>query len=201
MISKVCTVTICILITFSGRAQDSTHINLSRKAIIFSTSLTYKPDSETINGVDVSDKFEYHEFTWATSALIKLSKYYRVGLDFKKIFTRARLGGNHDYFLLGLPNQLTFLHQPKFFLYATAGPYIGNYCTCGEDNPYKVKNLWYLNYGGGFNLRINEKFRANLGFTNANILTKTPGRYNFTQYLIALEYQLFMKEKKLEIRN
>lgn len=192
MISKLLAVSISLLIVLHGRAQDSTHVNLSRKAFIFSTSLTYIPDVETINGVDVSDKFNYHEFTWATSALIKLSKYYRVGFDFKKIFTRARVRGNNNYFLFGLPNQFTFLHQPKFFLYATAGPYIGNYCTCGEDNPYKVKNLWYLNYGVGFNLRINEKFRANLGFTNANILSKTPGRYNFTQYLVALEYQVFV---------
>lgn len=171
------------------------------KSVVFGSSITFIPDNESTTPGILSNKLSYHELTWATNVSVDFSKYFRMGVDLKKIFTRSLLNGRNNYYLLGLPGQFKFLHQPKFFLYATAGPYIGNYCTCGEDNPYKVKNLWYLNYGGGFNLRINEKFRANLGFTNANILTKTPGRYNFTQYLIALEYQLFLKEKKLEIRN
>ena len=113
-----------------------------KKSIVIGSSLTFIPDGETTNAVTSNDKLSYHELTWATNLSIDFSKYFRLGFDLKKIYTRSLINGKNSYFLLGLPAQFKFLHQPKFFLYATAGPYIGNYCTCGEDNPYKVKNLW-----------------------------------------------------------
>jgi hypothetical protein len=164
------------------------------KSIVVGTSLTYIPDIETINGIDQPGKYGYHEFTWATNIAADFSKYYRTGIDLKLIYTRSTLTGNNRYYMIGWFNRFKFYQSKNLIAFASVGPYFGNYCTCGADNPYRVDKLAYINYGPGLSVKLNNYFWANFEFTNANIITKIPARYNYTQYIIGLNYVISTKK-------
>ena len=71
----------------------------------------------------------------------------------------------------------------------------GNYCTCYPNFPYTRENLYYLGIGGGVNFRLHKQFFLDIGFTNYDILNNIKEKYNYTQYIIGINYLINFRKK------
>ena len=193
---KILSSVLLLLLSIALKAQETT-ISKSEKRnkdsikvfnIVVGGNYTYVPQAETLYGDDYGTN--YNEHTFSINLATDISERFRVGVDYKKIYTRGRLSGKNDYFLLGAFQQYKFLNNRKGFGFLELGFYKGNYCTCGDDQPYKQSGISYLNWGGGYNRQIRKNLSIDIAFTTAQIVSKTPGRYGFTQYIIGLDYNL-----------
>ncbi|MDX1936423.1 MAG: hypothetical protein SFU21_04885 [Flavihumibacter sp.] len=162
------------------------------KTVVFGSSVTVIPDNESVNGISKDARFT--ETTWALNLQYDVTNHYRAGIDVKNIFTAGQLSGKNHYYMVGLTNQWKFFHTKNTFTFLELAPYLGNYCTCGDDNPYKKNGLVFLNAGAGINIKLAERLRLDLAFHSASILNKQPGKYNFTQYIIGLDYLFYTKK-------
>jgi hypothetical protein len=190
-----------LLITncFGQKIQQAKQKSYLKKTFIAGSSVTVIPDKEIINGINKNTRFT--ETTWALNLQYDFSNHYRAGIDFKNIFTNGQLSGKNHYYMVGFINQWKFFHTKNTFTFLELAPYLGNYCTCGEDNPYKKTGLFYLNAGAGINIKLAEHLRLDLAFHSASIINKQPGRYNFTQYIIGLDYLFFTKKHENYLRR
>jgi len=194
-----CSLSMCLV--FFASAQNKTAIKANKRdsvkvmSLIVGGSYTYVWDTEVLNGVDYNSN--YNENTFNINLATDINRRFRIGIDYKKLYTGGKLSGKNNYFLLGLFQQYKFLSKTKSFGFLELGFYKGNYCTCGNDVPYKEKNISYLNWGGGYNKNLYKNLSLDLAFTTAQIVSKIPGRYGYTQYIIGLDYDFnFAKKRK-----
>ncbi len=191
---------IILLLLFSTvRAQDN---NVSKPPVKDSTKVfnlvvggnyTYIWDTEVLNGIDYESN--YNEHTFSLNVATDISKRFRVGVDYKKLYTRGELSGRNEYALLGIFQQYKMFNDKKGFAFLELGFYKGNYCTCGDDTPFKQKGISYLNWGAGYNRKLKQNLSIDLAFTSAQVISKIPGRYAFTQYIIGLDYNVDIIKK------
>jgi hypothetical protein len=165
------------------------------KQIVMGANYTYIFDTETINDIDYDSR--YNESTLAANIAIDMGKHMRVGIDYKRIYTSGLLSGKNNYTLLGLFTQYKFAEGKNGFGFGELGFYKGNYCTCGGNVPYKKNGLSYLSWGGGYNFKLYKNIRIDAAFTTAQVITKVPQKYGYTQYVLGIDYVLpFMKKLK-----
>jgi hypothetical protein len=68
----------------------------------------------------------------------------------------------------------------------------GNYCTCGNLDPYSQKGIVYISYGFGIDLPIYKKLYLDTGFHfyqpsfNLEVYSKP---YAYTQYILGISYK------------
>jgi hypothetical protein len=198
--------TLCSVILFSLsftlKAQDQTIVKSEKRNkdsikvfnLVVGGNYTYVWDTETLNGVDYETN--YNEHTFSINLATDISKRFRIGVDYKKLYTRGRLSGKNDYNLLGIFQQYKMFNNNKGFGFLELGFYKGNYCTCGGDIPYKQMGISYLNWGAGYNRKLKKNLSIDLAFTTAQVISKIAGRYGFTQYIIGLDYNLDIIRKK-----
>lgn len=148
----------------------------------------YYPETEVINGVDYDTRYQEH--TFSINAATDITKHIRLGLDYKKLYTKGVLTGKNDYSLLGAVGQYRVFVGDVSFGFLELGYYKGNYCTCGEDLPFKREGITYVNWGGGANFKLKKRLWLDLAFTTAQVASKIPGRYGYTQLIIGLNYDV-----------
>ncbi len=163
--------------------QKKTNIKIDK--LILGSNYTYIFDTEIYSNIEYG---KYIENTIAFNAAVDFAKYFRFGIDFKKIKTKGDISGINKYKLIGFFSQYKFGETKKGFGFGELGFYIGNYCTCGKDVPYKKNNLSYLNWGGGYNLKLQKYLRLDFAFTTAQVISKVVEPYGYTQYIIGLDY-------------
>ena len=172
-------------------AQDSAKNKKIFKQIIIGGNYTYIPDTETINEIDYGTR--YKENTLALNAAIDMGKHFRIGVDYKRIFTSGFYSGRNKYAMYGAFTQYKFRENKMGFGFGELGFYKGNYCTCGNNVPYKKNNLNYLNWGGGYNFKLYKNIRVDAAFTTAQVISNVPQKYGYTQYILGLDYVLPFK--------
>lgn len=161
--------------------------------LILGSSLTYiwDPGYSQSNS---SQTHRYEEFTWAVNVATDLSRRVRVGVDHKSLFTRSELSGENHYSMTGVFTQYNLLPRKRTRLFLSAMLYNGNYCSCDPDDPYLRKNLFYYGLGWGLDIRLTRGLYLDLAWENMNIFNNVHGKYNFTQYIIGLDYYLWKKK-------
>jgi len=174
--------------------EDDKKVFTKAMNLVLGGSYTYVWDTETLNGIDYNSN--YNENTFSINVATDINRRFRIGIDYKKIYTGGELSGKNNYFLLGVFQQYKFLSRKKSFGFVELGFYKGNYCTCGDDVPYKVNNISYINWGGGYTKNLYKNLNLDLAFTTAQVVSKIPGRYGFTQYIIGLDYQFEFNKKR-----
>ena len=190
---------ICLIFFANAQRISSTKYNrkdsLKIMNLILGGSYTYVWDTEVVNGIDYNTN--YNENTFNINLATDISRRFRIGVDYKKIYSNGKISGGNKYFLLGLFQQYKFLRTKKGFGFGELGFYKGNYCTCGDDVPFKTNNISYINWGGGFNTKLYRNLNLDIAFTTAQVVSKIPGRYGFTQYILGLDYEFeFSKKRK-----
>lgn len=154
-----------------------------------------------IDGLKAEGIHNYNEFVWNLSASMRVSKRFWAGIQLNPIFTfESYNGGTFEkkiYQFNGLFTQFDFLYERSFRFYAETSLNVSDYCTCDTVNPYyspnRKKGLIFWGGGIGIEYILNKNGKKNLlvevSVFNNIILQKIPYRYNFTQYLVGLNYR------------
>jgi hypothetical protein len=142
----------------------------------------------------------YEEYTWNLNVAVPLNKRFMVGAQWLNLFTKGTHVPDRNYMIYGLYTQYDFFAKIKspvsMFLEMSINR--GDYGTLGHLDPYRMKGLWYHGFGGGFEFPvrpISERLFFELSFQNYMILNKIQTKYNYTQYILGLNYR-FGKSKK-----
>lgn len=155
---------------------------------IAGTSLTY------ILHKNEFDPFRFHEFTWNKNVAVSLSKNIYLGFGYQNIFTRGSVVSNFEkklnFSTVGIFIQLDFMPKVKNRLFLETSWNYGNYCTCGNGDPYKKEALNYLGIGGGYDHPIGKYLSLDLSFISYNILDKIDRKYAYTQYVLGINLDL-----------
>jgi len=175
-------ITIVFLFTFF-----TIHAQNLGKHLTFGTSITFILDNPTSNPSD----FFYKEWSWNKNIAVSLTNRWDVGISHINIYTVGSSLLRERYQLVGLFTQYNFSPKKKNKLFAETSWHLGNYCTCGLDDPYKLEKLNYLGIGGGYELNITKNLYLDLAFNTYFILKDVPRKYNYTQYVVGLNYRLF----------
>ncbi len=66
---------------------------------------------------------------------------------------------------------------------------VGNYCTCGLEDPYLQSNIRYLTWGLGLDFQIYKRLWGDAGMNFANILTEADRNYGYNVLAVGLNYK------------
>jgi hypothetical protein len=153
------------------------------------TSLTYIWNSNS-DDYPEGENF-YEEYTWNVNFAVSLNKRFNLGIQLMNLFTKGTHVEDEHYMIYGLFTQFDFLPEKRTNLFLETSFSRGDYGTCGHLDPYRINNLWYNGLGGGieFPVRtISENLFIDLSFMNYIILNKIQTKYNYTQYIVGLNY-------------
>jgi hypothetical protein len=132
----------------------------------------------------------YHERTLNLNAAWVFRERWSVGVSGMQLWTRSDLSGRNRYNLAGIFGQYDLFRDPDVRLFPEVGLYRGDYCTCGDLDPYRTPGNWYWSLGGGVVFPFGKRAAFELGFVNYQIFNQIADKYNFTQYILGLEYDL-----------
>jgi hypothetical protein len=157
------------------------------------SSLTYIFDKNTIDYPE--GEHLYKEYTWNINFAASITKHLDVGLQFMNIFTSGTHVNNNYYTIYGAFAQYDLLanRSPRYSLFLESSINRGNYCTAGHLDPYKKNNIWYAGLGAGIELPADfllPGLGLELSFFNYQIINQIQTKYNFTQYIVGLNYHI-----------
>jgi len=158
------------------------------------TSLTY-----IWNVGDETEEFELLEYTWNINGSVYLSKRIQTGVQALLIFNHRRQSDWTKYHIYGLFGQFDFFPNQKCRLFIETSINRGDYCHSGSGDPYRVDNLYFWGHGigGDFPLRgISDRLYLDFAFINYIIINDIEKKYNYTQYIIGLDYIIGKKVKE-----
>lgn len=158
------------------------------KKVIFGSSVTYIWDSY--------DNSFFQEYTWNVNGAISLNKRLFLGVQALTIYAKDSKSEWENYYIYGVLGQFNLLQSKEYRAFIETSVNKGNYCTCGVEFPYLKDNLYYFGLGAGFDIPlkfISENLYIDMSFYNYTILNKIKTKYNYTQYIIGLNYYLGKK--------
>lgn len=179
-----------ILFTHSVFSQETRTFVLDKVTV--GTSLTRIRDKYETPSI-----YDYYEYTWNTNLAIDIAKRWRIGMQYMALWTKKDKVSDGNYFILGTFSQFNLIPRAnKARLYIEGSLNMGNYCTCEPNSPYLRDNLYYYGLGAGIDWELTKWVRLDLGFFNYNIINKFTEKYNYTQYIIGLDFPFLLKKKR-----
>lgn len=175
-------------IIFVSTKQLSAQVEFAR-SLTLGSSYTYIFDQQEV----FTNTFVwYHEFTWNTNIALEVLPKWHLGFAYMNIHTRSTRPGSAkgNYNMFSAFSQYDLFWVKKWRWFVEANYSYGDYCTCGREDPYKVPGLHYLGIGAGAELPLYKRLRLDLAFNNYQILNDINRKYNYTQYIIGLNYRL-----------
>lgn len=183
-----------LLVSFGSEifAQNNNKIYFDR--LILGTSLTLIPNNYTF--ANSSEDYLYLEYTWNNNIAIDITRRWRMGFQYLATLTKSEISASQKYFMAGTFLQFNFLPKDikRDRLYIEASYSLGNHCSCGDFEPYKLDNIRYWGLGAGADFKLTNWLRLDLGFFNSQIFNKIEGKYNWTQYIMGLEFLISIKK-------
>jgi len=101
---------------------------------------------------------------------------------------------------VGVFYQYDLIAASKHEFYPEISINYGNYCTCGDLDPFKLDGIVYIGYGAGWDFHIYKNFYLDTGFmwySPINAKKKLPPDtyvYSMSQYILGISYR-FSNEK------
>jgi hypothetical protein len=185
-----CLILLNILLSNSIFSQGQPTFVLDKVTV--GTSLTFINDK-----IKEPIAYTYDEYTWNTNLAIDITKRWRVGMQYMGLWTKKDKVSDGNYFIAGTFGQFNLIpYAEKARLYVEGSLNIGNYCTCLPDRPYLRDNLYYYGLGGGIDWAITKWVHLDLGFFNYNIINKFSEKYNYTQYIVGLDFPFRLKKNR-----
>ncbi|GLR16555.1 hypothetical protein [Portibacter lacus] len=173
-------------------------IILLSPAILFSQlirpgiSFTYIPFFGTDNPSE-----RYDELTLNVNSLYAINKRHNIGIQYLNIWTRGSSYSisdeKHTYYLAGLFYQFDILKESSNEWFPEVSINYGNYCPCGNFDPFERPSLIYIGYGMGFDYKIYKNLYLDLGFHWYQPIAgvqKEDSAYSYTQYVLGVSYLL-----------
>ena len=157
-----------LLISLSG--QESASLG---DRIIIGSSVTYIWDTN-----DTKAPINYYkELTWTKNISVNLNKNFYAGLNYQNIYTSgASVKMNREkekFSIVGIFANYDFWPKKKKRLFLETSLNYGNYCTCGQGDPYRRKGLIYLGWGGGYDMPLLKNISLDLSFMSYPILNNS----------------------------
>lgn len=153
--------------------------------LVLGTSISYLQDYNR-------DFYRYHEWTGSLNIGVNIDHHFMIGLQNLFILGYGTRVATDNFNLFGTFIQYDFFDKSKNRLYIESGFYKGNYCTCGNSDPYKVNGLNYLNFGGGFELSIRKNINLEFGLSIYKILnSENKDDYGYGYYIAGINYIIF----------
>jgi hypothetical protein len=138
----------------------------------------------------------FKEWTFAFNVATSIHSRIQIGVNSMTIFHTDYSSGLYKRaYINSLFSQYSISSSKKFNLYAEGSLSRGNYCTCGLRFPYQRNKLNYLGMGLGMNYKLTKSLYLDFGFNNYIITNQIKGKYNFTQYIIGLNYIFNFRER------
>lgn len=163
--------------------------------ITIGTSLTVIPSESQYDNIS-NEVFEYPEYTWNMNLAIDITRSWRMGFQYMAIYPRSKYFAPQQFFIGGTFLQFNIIPKsiPRNRVYLEGSYNLGNLCSCGNFEPYKVDNIRYWGLGFGADLKLTNWLRLDLGFFNYQIFNKIQGKYNWTQYIVGLDFPITIKK-------
>lgn len=165
--------------TYSQRARYFAH------SMIIGTSATYIWDSDEFNNYQ-------NELTWNTNVGITLSKRFFSGIQLLNIYTWGTIEPKESYYIYGLFTQYNFFKSTDHRLFAEISINNGDYNCFLNNNPIRESNLFYLGTGFGYDLPIRfiPRLYFDFSFIGYNVLNHFNFDFEYTQYILGLNYRI-----------
>jgi len=184
---------------FSVNAQKKKD-NYFLNNFVAGTSLTYIWETDNSPYVPQYEDYFWEEYTWNINFGVSLNKSFTSGIQVLNIFTKGTHIENERFLIYGAFGQYDVFGRTKskMSLILEMSINIGDYCTCDHLDPYRKENLWYYGLGGSLEFpltNISEHLFLEIGFYDYLILNKIKTKYNYTQYIIGLNYHFGKKRK------
>ena len=183
---------------FAGAQQKKDSYFLNN--FVAGTSLTYIWETDNSPYIPEYEDYFWQEYTWNINFGVSLSKSFTAGIQVLNIFTRGTHVDNEHFTVYGAFGQYDAFGKvdTKMSLILEMSVNKGDYCTCGHLDPYRQDNLWYYGIGSGLEFpltMISEHLFLDLSFYDYLILNKIKTKYNYTQYIVGLNYHFGKKRK------
>jgi hypothetical protein len=159
--------------------------------IIIGAAGTFLPFVNRTVPKEVTDSSNYfmHEGTWTLNIGYDLNKFFRAGLKSMTIFTKSSYTGRRNFWRGGPYLQFDFLGKKRGRLFLESGVYYGNYCTCGDYEPYRKKGLTRLSVGAGGSIPLGKNFYVDLSILSFPILGEVERKLADGKYNIGISYR------------
>jgi hypothetical protein len=156
-----------------------------------------------ISGTYISNKQSfYHLYSERTLNIqvgIQILKPIYIGVETLSVFTNGTNVKPNNYFIKGVFLRYNLLQKRKNILFLSTSILNGDYCTCGNLDPYRENNLYYLGIEIGLNTYIAKSlFYFNATFSVNKILNEIPLKYNYNIYKLGFGYSF---GKRTEAHN
>lgn len=139
-----------------------------------------------------------HEFTLNVNLVYEVSPRINLGLQYLDIRTRGSAytfsEERNNFYIAGLLFQYDFLHTSQLELFPELSINYGNYCPCGQTDPFRQEGIIYLGYGFGFDIPLTKRLFLDTGLHYYRPIRRVDGDngvYSYGQYILGLSYSLF----------
>lgn len=181
---KPLTLLLALGMALSGlQAQKNQGRKVPLYALKVGTSFTY-----------IWNESEDKEYTWRLNAAWQFSSRFSAGVNLMNIWNESPLRDQQliHAVVAGPFGQFKLTDSRVWDLYAETGIFVGNYCSCLDlyEVPYKRNGLVYWANAIGVNVRINRFIQLDMALADHIIFNRVPKKYNFTQYIIGLDFLL-----------
>lgn len=189
IVNCIASIVLCFLSTLTLFSQEK-HQNYFGKSLFTNISGTYIFDKQNIY-------HRYNEYTLNMQAGIQILKPIFIGFEALSIFTNGTSVISNNYFIKGGFIRYEVLHKKQGVLFFNTSLLNGDYCTCGNQDPYRYDNLYYLGLEIGGNVFFAQSsFYINTSLSINKILNNVPLKYNYNIYKIGIGYSFGKKNKK-----
>jgi hypothetical protein len=152
-------------------------------------------DFENSKELPESEHYIYNEYTWNFNAAFSIAKGLLAGGQIMTIFASGTRIENEFFHIYGAFVQYDFFAytKSKASLFIETSFNTGDYLTAGWEDPYRREGLYYYGFGGGLELplsKVSKRLFLDLSFYNYHILNKIHDKYNYTQYIVGLNYHI-----------
>lgn len=178
-----------IFLFFCSNTYSQSKLKFGER-LILGSSLTY-----IMHNNEEFPAFKFHELTWNSNIAVNITPALYFGLGFMYLHTSGSTFPNpprqDNYNLTTAFLQYDILSKRKMRFFPEVSWSYGNYCFCGNNDPYKVEGLHYLGLGAGFDYPISKRFSIDVAMMFYNIINDlgTPkGDYNI--YTLGLNFDI-----------
>lgn len=179
---------LCVFSTKASFSQE-TKQNYFGKRFFTNVSGTYIFDKQNIY-------HRYNEYTLNVQASTQLMKSIFIGVETLSIFANGTSITPNNYFIKGGFLRYELMQKKKGIIFLSTSFLNGDYCTCGNLDPYQKNNIYYIGIEFGGNLYFaKSSFYINGALSIHKILNDIPLKYSYNIYKIGLGYSFGKKQK------
>lgn len=152
-------------------------------ALRINSGISYVPNRDDEN-------HRHREITWSNQFSVSLIQALWAGVQVSSVYTSGTDVPSENFFLMGGFLQYDVLKKEKAMGFIEVNYLLGDYCTCGFEDPFRTTGLQYLGVGIGIDYPImNSRFYGSASFIVHRILGDVDEKYGYNIPKVGLTYR------------